>query len=273
MSGASPHWKVAGASALGSYHARDGRPNQDALAWTPPDGVGARIVAAVSDGHGAAIHFRSDRGARIAVERAVDVLARHMDDDDPVEEALACTIVHAWRSSVNADLLADPLTVRGARPGAALAPYGTTLIGIAASAAELTLFQIGDGDLLLVYPDGRVDRPFAPDTDLVGEQTYSLCMDDAEAHVRTASFWRNGAGDWPLAALLSTDGVSKSFRTDAAFRDAARQLADQAKSDWAGFASELHRWLAAVSHHGSGDDATLCLALNAQIDQPGGPQS
>lgn len=268
MSDAAAAWKVAGASALGSYHARDGRPNQDAIAWTPPEGSGARIVAAVSDGHGASIHFRSDRGARFAVERAVQLLGCHIDRDDPPEEALPGTMVAEWRDAVHADLRADPLSVRGARPGAALAPYGTTLIAMAATAAELTLFQIGDGDLMLVYPDGRVVRPFAPDADLVGEQTYSLCMDDAEAHVRTASFWRNGHGDWPLAVMLSSDGVSKSFRDDRAFHDAARQLAAQAMGDWASFKAELHHWLAAISHHGSGDDATLCLALAAEAKLP-----
>jgi hypothetical protein len=264
-------WRVTGASALGSYHARDGRPNQDAVAWTPVEGRGSRIVAAVSDGHGASIHFRSERGARFAVERGVEVLAWHIDEDDPPEEALPGAMVSAWREAVHADLRADPLSVRGARPGAALAPYGTTLIGMAATAAELTLFQIGDGDLLLVYPDGRVVRPLAPDTGLVGEQTYSLCQDDAEAHVRTASFWRNGHGDWPLAVMLSSDGVSKSFRDDKAFHDAARQLAAQAMHDWQSFQAELHTWLAAISLHGSGDDATLCLALSAEAGKKGDP--
>jgi hypothetical protein len=262
---------VSGASALGSYHARDGRPNQDAFAWSPPGGSGTRIVAAVADGHGASVHFRSDRGARFAVERAVDVLGRHIDADDPPEEALPGTMVAAWRNAVHADLRTDPLSVHGGRPGATLAPYGTTLIGMAATAAELTLFQIGDGDLLLVYPDGRVTQPFSPDDGLVGEQTYSLCMDDAEAYARTASFWRNGHGDWPLAVILSSDGVSKSFRGDEAFRDAARQLAAQAAGDWPVFQAELHQWLAAISHHGSGDDATLCLALAAEAKfNPGG---
>jgi len=269
VSGEEAIWRVTGASALGSYHARDGRPNQDAVAWTPPEGRGARIVAAVSDGHGAAIHFRSERGARFAVDRAVGVLSSHIDHDDPPEEALPGAMVGAWREAVHADLVADPLSVRGARPGASLAPYGATLIGTAASAAELTLFQIGDGDLVLVYPDGRVVRPLAPDVGLVGEQTYSLCMDDAESHVRTASFWRNGHGDWPLAVMLSSDGVSKSFRDDKAFMDAARQLAAQAMHDWPAFQAELHNWLSAISVHGSGDDATLCLALSADAAAKG----
>jgi serine/threonine protein phosphatase PrpC len=254
-------WRVTGASALGGFHAREGRPNQDAVGWTPAEGAGARIVAAVSDGHGASPHFRSERGARMAVEQALEVLSRHMEDQGPEEEALPQTVVSAWRQAVIADTEADPLFGRGARPGATLAPYGATLLAMAATAAELTLLQIGDGDLLLLYRDGRIVRPFARELELVGEQTYSLCQDDAETRVRTASFWRQGI-DWPMAVLLASDGVSKSFRDEQGFRDAARVLTEHARRDWPGFTAELPHWLSAISHHGSGDDATLCIALS-----------
>lgn len=256
-------WRVTGASALGSAHSRDGRVNQDAIAWTPADGFGPRIVVAVSDGHGAAPHFRSDRGSRIAVERALDVLAWHIDDDDPEETALPQALIGAWREGVAQDMRADPIDAPAAQPGAALSAYGATLVAVAANDAALTAVQIGDGDLLLVYPDGRVVRPMADDSGLVGEETYSLCLDDAETWVRTASFWRSERGNWPVAAILSSDGVSKSFRDEDSFRAAARQLAERGQADWAGLKAELPGWLAAVSHHGSGDDASLCLALNS----------
>jgi hypothetical protein len=207
----------------------------------------------------------------MAVERALEVLAWHIDDHDPEEEGLPDAVVAAWREAVLQDMRADPLAGRGDRPGAMLAPYGATLIAIAATASELIVLQIGDGDLLLIYADGRVVRPLAADEDLIGEQTYSLCMDNAETHVRTASFWRGGGSDWPAAVLLSSDGVSKSFRDEPAFQDAARQLAAQAAHDWKALEAELPHWLAAISLHGSGDDASLCLALSASdADQQGG---
>lgn len=261
MTSAGHSWRVAGASVLGDFHAREGRINQDAIGWIPEDGSGSRIVASVSDGHGASVHFRSDRGARFAVEQALEILAWHMDDDDPGQEALPSAIVAAWRDAVLTDMGADPLDRDGIRPGATLAPYGATLVAVAANDTEMTLLQIGDGDLLLLYADGRVVRPMVADADLVGEQTYSLCMDDAETRVKIASFWRDG--DWPMAVLLATDGVSKSFRDEAAFLDAARRLAEHARDDWPAFVAELADWLSAISHHGSGDDASLCLALSA----------
>lgn len=265
-------WLVTGATTLGDFHAREGRINQDAIGWTPREGSGPRIVAAISDGHGAAPHFRSDRGARFAVDRAVAILTRQVDEADLRPEILPDTIVAAWRGAVAADMRADPLDRDGARPGAALAPYGATLIAAAATGDELTLIQIGDGDMLLVYPGGGVVRPLAADLGLVGEQTYSLCMDEAAARVRMASLWRDG-GNWPMAILLATDGVSKSFRDEDAFLDAARHLAARGASDWAALAGELPDWLAAISHHGSGDDASLCLALNrAAVAQDGGTE-
>jgi hypothetical protein len=254
-------WLVTGATTLGDFHAREKRPNQDAIGWMPREGGGTRIIAAVSDGHGAAPHFRSDRGARFAIEGVLEVLSGQMDSDDPAQENLPDAVVAAWRGAVMADMQADPLDRDGGRPGAALAPYGATLVAAAATADELTLVQIGDGDMLLIYPDGKVVRPLAADAGLVGEQTYSLCMDDAAARVRTASLWREGL-NWPMAIVLATDGVSKSFRDEEAFLDAARQLASQGASDWASLERDLPAWLAAVSHDGSGDDASLCLALN-----------
>lgn len=115
--------------------------------------------------------------------------------------------------------------------------------------------------MLFVLPDGRISRPFAPDEGLIGEQTYSLCMDDAALRTHIASFWRPGIR-WPAAVLLASDGVSKSFRDEAAFHDAARRLVSHARADWSGFSRDLGGWLSAISHHGSGDDASLCLALS-----------
>jgi serine/threonine protein phosphatase PrpC len=129
------------------------------------------------------------------------------------------------------------------------------------------MLQIGDGDLLLGYPDGRVESPLRPDQGLTGEETYSLCQEDAEARFRFASMWRSGGVAWPDFALLASDGVSKSFRDDDAFRAAAAQLREVAGHDWQATLEALPDWLADVSQNGSGDDATLCMAIRRVQDQ------
>jgi hypothetical protein len=255
-------WQVGGASVRGAAHVRTGRPNQDALAWSPTAGQGERIAVAVSDGHGAPRHFRSGEGAALAVAAAVELLGWHLDDrdaDDPTQPALPAAILGHWRQAVAAHLAEHPLD----RPAAdALEPYGATLVSLAAAGDVLTALQIGDGDLLLGYPDGRLQRPFADDEGLVGEQTYSLCLPHAERRFRQATIWRDAdAGAWPDFALLASDGVAKSFRDDAAFLAAMGELRRLAATDWPRFDAALGGWLDQVSAAGSGDDSTLAIAV------------
>ena len=255
-----PSWRVGGASIRGSAHIRHDRPNQDAIAWSPPGGLGGRIAAAVSDGHGARLHFRSEIGSRLAVERAVEILSWHFDDgEDDEAAALAGEIANAWRRAVAGHVAANPLP--DDRPMPVALAYGATLIAIGANAALLSVLQIGDGDLLLGYSDGRIERPLHDDWGLVGEQTYSLCQDDAETRFRVATIWRESEPSWPDFALLATDGVSKSFRDEAAFVAAVARFRRLAFEDWEGTMAALPAWLEEVSARGSGDDSSICIAL------------
>lgn len=254
--------RAGGASVRGLAHVRADKPNQDAVLWRLPDARFADAAIALADGHGAAPHFRSDTGARLAVESAAAVLGRyHQPPDYGGADALPALLLADWRRRVADDLARDPAPGDGALPGAALAPYGATLIAASATADELTLVQIGDGDLLLLFADGRVARPLADDAGLIGEQTYSLCLDDAERHFRTASIWRTPGVPWPRAVVVASDGVGKSFADDAGLFAAVAGLVAHARADWTHLMAELPGWLAALSAAGSADDASLALLL------------
>jgi serine/threonine protein phosphatase PrpC len=67
-------WLCTGKSVRGAAHDRSGLPNQDAIAWYPESRTGAPLILAVADGHGSAKSFRSDRGARFAVNTAIEVI-------------------------------------------------------------------------------------------------------------------------------------------------------------------------------------------------------
>ena len=69
-------WNVLGASVRGASHVRNGIPNQDAILWRMGENAGLPIVIAISDGLGNDKSFRSDIGARLAVQVAVEEMER-----------------------------------------------------------------------------------------------------------------------------------------------------------------------------------------------------
>lgn len=69
-----PEWRAIGKSVQGASHVRANRPNQDAIRLVPESGRDLPLILAVSDGHGSAKCFRSDKGSACAVEAVTSVL-------------------------------------------------------------------------------------------------------------------------------------------------------------------------------------------------------
>jgi serine/threonine protein phosphatase PrpC len=253
-------WRVGGASVRGPSHVRSGAPNEDAWLCVT-EGPSRPTVAAVSDGHGAAAHFRSQKGAELAVRAAVAVIETQIDDSDGAD--LAGTILARWRTDVRAHMAAHPYddAERKIADHPPLSPYGATLIAAGVNAGVLSLLQIGDGDLLLGYPDGRLARPLPSGPALKGELTFSLCQEDALSWFQSAVLWRDANSVWPDFIFMATDGVSKSFQDDRAFEAEVTRLRASAFSNFDRFVKEAPDWLATVSSRGSGDDATMCVAV------------
>ncbi len=256
-------WRVGGASIRGSAHVRSETPNQDCWLSRADRAMRASILA-VADGHGARAHFRSDKGAALAVQAAAAVLDAQIEDADGGE--LAGAILARWRADVRAHMGVHPYTdaERRLADHPPLSPYGATLIAAGLSDSIVAVVQIGDGDLLLGYPDGRLERPLPVGPALEGERTFSLCQEDALAWFQSAVLWRNEDRAWPDFVFMSTDGVSKSFRDEASFLSAVTRLHERAHADWQGLVADAPGWLTTVSSNGSGDDATLCVAARLQ---------
>ena len=251
------YWLLGGASVIGAAHERRGMPNQDSIRFVPTAGRAKRVIVAVSDGHGGPAHFCSEIGARLATDAAVTVLDWVFDavDSNEVAEALPGELVGCWRGLVAADAAGAPVDADDM-----FVPYGATCIAAAIAEDRMVLCQIGDGDLLVGLPDGRITRPFPAD-ELRGEQTYSLCLPNAEAHVRVLMVRRESADSWPDFVLLSTDGVAKSFPDAETFNGVARQYRELGRTDLLATLDGLPAWLADVTRRGSGDDVSLCLAV------------
>lgn len=256
-------WTVGGASVRGAAHARKDIPNQDAFACRPRGRLAARALLAVSDGHGSAPSFRSDIGSKLAVEAALDVLDWFFDDADVFDAniRMAQDIVTAWRQKVDVHKRANPLPP-DVSAGSYL-PYGATLICAGVTQELFIAVQIGDGDLLLGYPDGHIEKPIPDDPGLVGEQTYSLCLDDAAQAARFYILERASAPHWPDFIYLSTDGIAKSYATDKDYLAVGDSYRSIARDDFAAAVAGAQGWLEDVTRKGSGDDVTMCFAARS----------
>jgi len=258
-------------------HIRNGRPNQDAVAWLPASGEGERVVMAVSDGHGGAASPRSALGSAFAADITVAELWHlpHLVTSDMVDQALG-SIVERWRRRVAEHIAGHPLTPAeleggGFRAGVGTAliaerptiAYGATLLFAAVSDQQLVLGQIGDGDVLVVGADGLAVRPLPLDARLVAHVTTSLSDDDPLSSARTRVLH---AADGRLV-LLSTDGYANSFATDDAFLKVGHDILQSVKEQGIGpVRLSLPGWLAETTLQGSGDDITVAIAV---LGQPG----
>ncbi|HUD38398.1 MAG TPA: PP2C family serine/threonine-protein phosphatase [Streptosporangiaceae bacterium] len=271
-------WELYSASAIGADHVRAGSPNQDAVGTSKFDlPAGGRLpVFAVADGHGHARHFRSDRGSRLAVAAATSVAERWAAGlpapGIPTADAasqLVRDIVERWRELVAADLAADPITeVQAAAmlpDDPSEIPYGATLLLGVLTAQVAVLGQIGDGEMVLVLPDGRALEPVPGDSRLDGTKTTSICQPDAVSAFRVAlvSLARTPV----FAVLAATDGYGNAQADDNWRSTLAADLVRLGRergARWIG--SQVADWAGAcASSDGSGDDCTIALALNSAV--------
>jgi len=274
--GHASRWQAVTATERGAAHRAAGLPNQDAVEVRP---LGGGMVAAVADGHGHSRHFRSARGARLAVsiacQAAADLAARPGGPPAAPEELrrlLVPDIVTRWRDAVHHDVTAEPFTgaeeaVR--RGDDATVPYGTTLLVAIGTGERLLLAQIGDGDIVCIRPDGTALLAVPGDPLLDGRHTTSLCSPGAGDSFRVAAV--DLAGTAVLGALLATDGYGNA--------QVAQVWESVVSAELAGpIASRPLSWMASqlqaqagqcASVDGSADDTTLALLLAPAAAQDG----
>ena len=260
-----------GCTRRGSSHARDGRPCQDAHALWSSSFLGEPLlVLAVADGHGGERHDLSHCGAALAVQAAVgEVIAslpslsggggwRPVPRGDGGE--LHHRVTERWKAEVKADAERRTGLSTGEEAGKELfTRYGSTLLVSIVDGSECWVGQIGDGDILLVRPDGSVEAPLPKDEELLGTVTYSLSSREAPALWRTARF-----PVWPGGLLvMATDGLSDSFEDpENGIRVFARSLSERVASfGIERIGAALPGWLDGYSRDGSGDDMTIAIAL------------
>jgi hypothetical protein len=252
-------------------------PNEDAVGCHL-DESGRWAATAVADGHGHALAVRADKGARLAVDIALEAARSCWESlggqaerfaGAAVAERLPAAMASSWLASVERDLAQMPLTASeldssGNREALVTHPeiaFGTTLIVALAVAGSIVACQIGDGDLVAVNHDGTVFHLLPVDSRLVGTKTTSLASRTAFDDFRTGHVDADKAGIEVVVA--ATDGYVNSFSADdgfaAAGRDLWRLIREKGPSSVAG---ALPSWLESTSTDGTGDDATLALLFD-----------
>lgn len=284
---APPLWGMIGDSSCGAAHFRNNRANQDAISWFPVAERTDYAVMSVSDGHGGAGHFRSGTGARLAVEAASETLLEFMEESSKsanystvksmAEARLPLVIHRRWQEAVATHLEHNPLSEKEAalisaptrgKPVAGsnklLPAYGATLLSVMVTPAYSLILQLGDGDILTVTDEGKVQRPLPRDTRLFAEETTSLGMPDAwkEFHLCFQVLSRH----YPALFLLSTDGYINCFPSDRDFYQVGRDILRMINlSGIESIRNNLSTWLTEATNLGSGDDTTLGIIYRSDL--------
>src|ERR1700683_1038430 len=271
-------WEAYSASAIGADHIRAKMPNQDNVLTSRLERPGRPNlpVFAVADGHGHIRHFRSDRGSRFAVTAACSVAEKWAAEltatggpSTAAASQLVSDIVARWRELVAEDLAENPITdfeaVAIVPNDPPEIPYGSTLlIGVLMPQVAL-LGQVGDGEILLILPDGRELSPGPTDSRLNGTQTTSLCQPDAVSSFRVALV--NLVKTPVFGVFASTDGYGNAQAEATWPRSLAADLVRLGSTRGTGWiGGELPTWAATcASSDGSGDDTTVALVLNTSV--------
>ncbi|MFA4876577.1 MAG: PP2C family serine/threonine-protein phosphatase [Methanoregula sp.] len=273
-----------GCSRTGASHISSGRPCEDAFAlFSGSSGAIPCIAVAVADGHGDPRHDLSRTGSALAVQAAIDELVvfqrLHLYDvpgtsiraefkaDFPRRTS------RRWREAVNEESAGkkESEPQEGISQNPEYRRYGSTLISAMVVSDMILISQIGDGDVVLVRPDGTIECPISSDPSLVGKETHSISSRDAHLLWRTATLDRGQGG----VLIMATDGVSDSFDGSEGeeFIKFIRSLVARIRQfGIESVAGSMTSWLDRYSALASGDDMTLVfVCINEMTEEAAEP--
>lgn len=268
----SRQWCATTESVRGATHIASGLPNQDAIAVKQmPEG----LIMAISDGHGSSRYVRSDVGALLAVDIAIQELSPlaketggRFTSGSELESRLTQVVVRNWDKAVAAHLAESPLSAdERARSGVAVVDdhlcYGATLLAVVATSSFVLYLQLGDGDILVVERSGNILRPIPKDPALIGNETTSLCSPESWNSMRLIRRVTDpdNRDEHPMLVLAATDGYANCFKDESSFLKAAKDFHEllSQPSGLSVVSKHLNEWLRDSSDNYSGDDISLAL--------------
>ena len=248
-------------------------------------------IAIVSDGHGGAIHSRSDVGAQMALRAAQFVIDNNplTSWGDPyIRPALFDEIVRTWRDLVtehynmiraldeidNTPLFED-VTLENSQEINIL--YGCTLMVACVHPNGWFAFQIGDGKCVTINqiqtcPDSSEDNstfniqkmvaePIPADDRCFLNMTTSLCDPSATEEFR---FCGGNEETMPVAIFLGSDGIDNSWGTEQALHNFYIEVLKHCTSA-ENVTHDLAEALPQLSQAGSQDDMSIAAIVDKDL--------
>ena len=288
-------WMPFGCSVRGASHIRRDKENQDAFTsiqgTANPDGETPSVVA-VSDGHGGNKYFRSAVGSRVAVDCAAKIardstrLSSGMRKDDlaDIVRHMKSRYVLLWQKDVDAHIDETPFSEdeltflrencnQKSYDSVLNNPrfaYGCTFLCAIAYDDLVLILQLGDGDILGLYPDNKVRELTEPDSRNIGNETLSLCslrdVSDIAHKILTGN-------EIPQLLTLTTDGVKNSYDDQSSAIDAFYNIPVVLKNELSKTDGDIdtvkdtiQKWLEKVTTDGAGDDVTIGVLFRNLFD-------
>ncbi len=261
---------VFGASVQGASHIRNGRECQDSLKKVVKDS--GAVILSVADGHGSESCPYSKTGSFTAVNVFCKIMGDYLGTYAGQPEMLFTFLKREGDTKIAQEIEAEwkrrilrlhtrckreiPLNAEGGKDREAVYRlYGSTLLGLVITADFLFAFQLGDGDIVKVSESGV--RHVIEADKILGTETYSLSRAEAWKKAITLVRRREENERLPVMYMLSTDGLSNSYKNDGEFQKTCMDYYALLKEHGVKAVSgQLQTWLQETSEMGSGDDIT-----------------
>jgi hypothetical protein len=189
-------WRIAGASAIGTSHAKTGAPCQDAFKCALMSGEQEKEVVLLLACDGAGSAKFSDIGAELACREFASNLELFLCDGHRIE-SLTSEKIREWLDNVVA-----ALDARATADGERLRDYACTLLAAILSQTHAAFIQIGDGAMVVRETDEEWCYIFWPQH---GEYINTTCFITEPASVDNFEFALEARPIHEIAVF--TDGI------------------------------------------------------------------
>jgi serine/threonine protein phosphatase PrpC len=274
---------------IGVSHEKEHKVCQDCSGYYANDDGTLQIVA-VADGHGEANCFRSDEGARFAVDCALEAVRNFTEryrvevdgepeDGEPEREkairALVRNVVAVWQEKVEQDYTGSPFKPeelaqcdekhrkRFSEGTERHKAYGTTLITAAIAGDYWFGFHIGDGRFTVLQEDGCFAQPVPWDERCFLSVTTSIC--DMSANERPRVYCGQSP---PVAIFLCSDGIDDNYPVEGneahLYRLYAQMAITFSEDGFDSAREQIGKLCERFAKEGKGDDTSLAVIVDME---------